>query len=84
MMKTANFEDSIRIYTAEGERIIPLSKVKAVLRKTPPARIAGESRIAHFFATPPAVGIELRNGEIVWSDGETDWYYSGEPTRVGR
>ncbi|MBW3599525.1 MAG: hypothetical protein KY475_19910 [Planctomycetes bacterium] len=84
MKPTAAWEDALRIYTAEGERRIPVSQVRSVLRKTPRLEAMGESRFTHFFATPPAVGIELRSGEIIWSDGETDWYYSGEPARVAR
>jgi hypothetical protein len=84
MKKTPAFEDVLRVYTAEGERVIPLSQVRAVLRKSPANAASEASRIAHFLAPQPAVGIELRNGEIVWSDGESDWYYSGSPSRVGR
>lgn len=84
MKKIAEFEDYLRVYTTEGERIVPMSQVRAVLRKAPARASESGSRIAHFYATPPAVGVELRSGEIIWSDGETDWYYSGEPTRVGK
>lgn len=84
MKKTPEFEDVIRIYTAEGERIIPVSQVRAVLRKAPTQTTFDGSRLPHFFASPPAAGIELRSGEIIWSEGDTDWYYSGHPTRVGK
>jgi hypothetical protein len=81
MRKTAAFDDVIRIFTPEGERLIPLSQVRAVLRKSSRTPMPGDSRVSHCFITPPAVGVELRSGEIVWSDGETDWYHSGEPAR---
>jgi hypothetical protein len=55
-----------------------------VLRKAPRGPVDGGLRIAHVLGPPPAVGIELRSGEIIWSDGETDWYYSGQPSRIGR
>ncbi len=84
MKTTAEFEDYLRVYTTDGERLIPMSQVRAVLRKAPMHTLEVASRVAPYFSTPPAVGVELSNGQIVWSAGETDWYYNGHPSRVGR
>jgi hypothetical protein len=69
MKKTPEFEDVIRIYTPAGERIVPLSEVQAVLRKAPTQAVFEGSRLPHFFTSPPAAGVELRSGEIIWSEG---------------
>lgn len=84
MRTTPEFEDFIRIYTSAGESIIPLSQVRAVLRKSPHVHRFEEACPAGPVPNAPAVGVELRSGEILWSAGENDWYYSGEPSRLRR
>jgi hypothetical protein len=84
MIATPEFEDFVRILTAEEEKAIPLSQVKAILRKAPTSTLTEGLDLSRRFPPPPAVGIELRSGEIIWSDGETDWYFSGHPSRVGK
>jgi hypothetical protein len=84
MIATPEFNDYVRIFTPQGEVVIPWSEVKSVLRKAPTFALTEGLELSRHFPPPPAVGIELRSGEIIWSDGETDWYFSGEPSRIGK
>jgi hypothetical protein len=83
MIATPAFEDYVRIFTPQGEVAIQWSQVKAVLRKAPTSDLAEGLQLSRHFPPSPAVGIELQSGEIIWSDGETDWYFSGQPSRIG-
>lgn len=73
--------DLLRIATPEGERVVPLSQVKRVLRRRPATSTVGPKapQAAPQRIVDHAVGVELRKGDIVWSWGSSDWYYSGEP-----
>jgi hypothetical protein len=84
VIKTPEFEDFVRIFTPEGEIAVPLREVRAILRKSPTSALTQGLELSRHFPPPPAVGVELKDGEIVWSDGETDWYYSGHPSRIGK
>jgi hypothetical protein len=83
MIATPEFDDCLRIFTPEGEKSIPWSQVKAVLRKAPTSALTEGLGLSRHFPPPSAVGVELRSGEIIWSDGDTDWYFSGQPSRGG-
>lgn len=78
--------DQLRIATAEGERVFPLSQVRRVLRRRPGILHETEAKpkARQNQLLPPkivdhAIGVELRKGELIWSWGSSDWYYNGEP-----
>jgi hypothetical protein len=73
--------DLIKITTPEGEQSFPLSNVRRILRRRFEVdnKAAGKPQAASLRLDDHAIGLELKKGELVWSCGSSDWYYSGEP-----